>query len=388
MTTRFAHDVQHEDVVDVVGIEEALRGWSCFESGHVFDARQMFQAEQDELRLWAMCSGNHPKPYYVSVSLNDGHVTHSSCSCPEGRECKHVAALLYLWIHDPEVFEGVDDWHLDIALWTKERLLAMIFAVAHQSVEIEALLQAEAQGAQIFSSENVQDTVDSIRFAPVWKIPELADELAEQGYEEQAVMLVRERIGEARSGLLVDWLIEHYEWVSDYASALTWARRRLDEVPRAPYYATVWSIAQRLGAWGELRPMLFARLGRANFLESIKALLLEGRFAEALAVYDGGLQQGKDVSDATKLRLAEIAETIDPDRAVALYSALIDGLIERRTRDYYRMAANLLARVEALYGALGRRGEWRLMFGEFIASYPRRPALFEELERVNLLEID
>jgi len=388
MTTKITFFVEHNDVVDIVGIEDALRGWSCFENGYITDPRKKFQAEQRDMQIWARCADSNPKSYHVSVALNHGQVTDCRCTCSDAGACKHVAALLYTWIHDPDIFETAEDWRTEIALWSRERLLDAIFAVAQQSAEAEALLQAEVDDWNLFSFDNIQDAVDGMRTAPLWKVPALADELVEEGYEEQAVLLLTERLGGERSGILVDWLIEHYERVSDYVSALTWARRRLDDIASAPYYATVWSIGQRLGVWAELRPVLLARLRRANFQEFIKVLLLEGRAAEALDAYDEGMEQGETVSDATRLRLAEIAESINPERAVALYAALVSGLIERRTREYYRMAATLLTRVESLYGELGQQSEWQLMFVDFVSKYPRRPVLFEELERVNLLEFD
>lgn len=388
MATRFASLVQHEDVADVVGTEYALRGWEYFENGHVFDTRQIFQVEQERLQLWALCAGSQSEPYQVSIFLNNTPPVRSRCTCPIGSGCKHVAAVLYAWIHEPGIFEAAQDWRARITLWSKERLLGVIFSIAEQSSRMEAFLQEEVEGWSHSPVDILQEAADTMRSAPLWEMPGLADELVEQGYGEHAVMLITERLGEGRSGVLVDWLIEHYERLNDYSSALMWARRRLDDIPKASYYATVWSVAQRLDVWSALRPALLARLKRADYVEYLKVLLLERRVGEAFEAYEEGLLQGEHFPDAIRLNLAEAVEDSDPTRALELYRTLVGGLIERRTREYYRMAAHVLARVESLYSRLGRTEEWQQVFDEFMASYPRRPALIQELERANLLGME
>src|SRR5262245_38798024 len=72
--------------------------------GAVFDARR----EGDTLK--ARCEGSSGGPYRVEATLAGGRVVEADCSCPVGGggSCKHVAAVLLAWLHDPGDFREVE----------------------------------------------------------------------------------------------------------------------------------------------------------------------------------------------------------------------------------------------------------------------------------------
>ncbi|MCA9918189.1 MAG: SWIM zinc finger family protein [Anaerolineales bacterium] len=60
--------------------------------------------------LKAKCWGSMPQPYHVWVQLGVNDIDSGECSCPvgDGGYCKHVAALLLMWLHKPDSFQEVE----------------------------------------------------------------------------------------------------------------------------------------------------------------------------------------------------------------------------------------------------------------------------------------
>jgi uncharacterized Zn finger protein len=57
------------------------------------------------LVLKARCQGSSAQPYRVAATLGpSGGIAASTCSCPVGGRCKHVAALLLAWLAAPDAF--------------------------------------------------------------------------------------------------------------------------------------------------------------------------------------------------------------------------------------------------------------------------------------------
>lgn len=94
------------------------------------------------VELKARCVGSATQPYRVAARLNaSGGIAASSCSCPVGGRCKHVAALLLAWISEPEAFLEVEP--LDTALERRDKaeLIALIRQMIARHPELETLLE-------------------------------------------------------------------------------------------------------------------------------------------------------------------------------------------------------------------------------------------------------
>src|SRR5690606_34860631 len=139
-----------------------------------------------------------------------------------------------------------------------------------------------------------------------------ADLLVEHGEEARAVLLVRERIGESYMGSLAGWLVDFYGSRGHYSEALEWARRRLQNNRTADHYLAARHYARKLGVWSSQRPALLKLLARSSPDEHIKALLGEGLFDRAAAVWQEYVEAGQPLANATTLRLAEQAERRRP----------------------------------------------------------------------------
>ena len=57
--------------------------------------------------IMAECKGTLPEDYYIRVDLRDGNFV-ASCTCPYALGyCKHIASVMYAWLHKPEMFKDL-----------------------------------------------------------------------------------------------------------------------------------------------------------------------------------------------------------------------------------------------------------------------------------------
>lgn len=100
-----------EEAVRALATEESfLRGRQYARSGAV--AGLVRRGD----RLTAQVEGSGLAPYDVAITLYDGGVTATRCSCPYdwGGACKHVVAVLLKFIAEPgRVAERLVAWHLN-----------------------------------------------------------------------------------------------------------------------------------------------------------------------------------------------------------------------------------------------------------------------------------
>ncbi|MEZ4606982.1 MAG: SWIM zinc finger family protein [Deinococcales bacterium] len=88
---------------------------------------------------------------------------HARCSCPVGSgSCKHIAALLYAWVHLPEQFQELLAQELDEQLkhYSKEALIKLVLRMIEAHPELEGYLVTQAPSQQ-FNPDILQRQVDS-----------------------------------------------------------------------------------------------------------------------------------------------------------------------------------------------------------------------------------
>ena len=92
--------------------------------------------------LKAKCWGSMPHPYHVWVQLGADSIVAGECSCPvgSGGHCKHVAALLFTWLHDPGSFQEVEPLAEALSQRKKEDLILLIRQMIARYPELEELL--------------------------------------------------------------------------------------------------------------------------------------------------------------------------------------------------------------------------------------------------------
>ena len=117
-----------------VGAQSFERGMNYYRSGYISDGR----VSGDTIR--ARSEGQSGGPYRVSATISDGDILDSDCSCPIGGACKHVAAMLLLWINSPDEFGVAKDMHATLAKRSKEELLALVEHMLDIEPDLEDLL--------------------------------------------------------------------------------------------------------------------------------------------------------------------------------------------------------------------------------------------------------
>jgi hypothetical protein len=94
------------------------------------------------LELKARCVGSAAQPYRVTATLTaGGSVAASTCSCPVGGRCKHVAALLLAWLAAPDAFLEVEPLDASLERRDKAELIALIRQMLARHPELETLLE-------------------------------------------------------------------------------------------------------------------------------------------------------------------------------------------------------------------------------------------------------
>lgn len=119
------------------GAESVKRGRTYYKQGAVVDRTKTGKTVQ------AKCYGRMPAPYRLSVMLDNRKILASSCSCPVGGggRCKHMAALLLAWLHEPASFSEVESLTDVLESRSKESLVQLILQMIQKEPDLESLIR-------------------------------------------------------------------------------------------------------------------------------------------------------------------------------------------------------------------------------------------------------
>lgn len=128
-------------VRDWVGDHEIAKGRSYAESAVSGTVRV-----GDTLK--ASVQGTRDRPYKVRLTLRNGRVAGGDCSCPvgDGGRCKHAAAVLLVYLNEPERFAEVDDLDANLQARDKAELVALVKQMVRRAPDLEPLLAAPLPG--------------------------------------------------------------------------------------------------------------------------------------------------------------------------------------------------------------------------------------------------
>ena len=144
------------------------RGREYYEGGAIYDPA--WQAMPGGIVLMAYCEGSSAPSYRLRVELDAGGVRTASCTCPYdwGGDCKHIVALLLMYLHQPEEFNEQKSLSELLAGLEKDELLALLTRLVQSDPElydelelaIPAVKLAAQQktAAQFKSAETQQNT--------------------------------------------------------------------------------------------------------------------------------------------------------------------------------------------------------------------------------------
>ena len=94
--------------------------------------------------LSATCEGTDIDPYRVTVELMPTGIATTYCSCPYdwGGDCKHIAALLLTYVHEPDALLSLEPLFTTLAAKPKSELLQVISELLKHAPELVPIAQA------------------------------------------------------------------------------------------------------------------------------------------------------------------------------------------------------------------------------------------------------
>jgi hypothetical protein len=133
-------EISEFDVQTWVGARSFQKGYHYYEDETILNPRKRGK------RLIAECQGNQPTPYRVEIRLGPEGILEGSCTCTagEGGHCKHAAALLLTWLHEPEVFVEVPELEELLDSRSKDELIALIQQMVSRHPDLEQMLELSA----------------------------------------------------------------------------------------------------------------------------------------------------------------------------------------------------------------------------------------------------
>ncbi len=226
----------------------------------------------------------------------------------------------------------------------------------------------------------------------------VATALATQGDDQRAkaIQLVEDTLWETEGKLpgldqmFRDWLIEQYLLAGAGDKALALATTSFERHPNREGWDRLHEIAQHDSlpptTWTQVRQTALNHLQQTGNWYQVAGLLLdEGDLPGALAAYRhipsgyGYDNLGFSQSDLG-WRLAQAAESVAPDDAIAIYRKRAESLISRRKRDAYRDATAYLERIRDTLRRHGRETEWDEIITTLRTEFKTLRALREELD--------
>ncbi len=97
--------------------------------------------------LRAFCHGSSGSPYRVEATLlpagekSANTLASADCSCPRGGFCKHLVALLLIWLHQPECFVVRSGLMGRLSTKSREELLALLQQLMQRQPDIAPLVE-------------------------------------------------------------------------------------------------------------------------------------------------------------------------------------------------------------------------------------------------------
>jgi len=112
------------------------KGRDYYRSGAIYNSS--WQSMEGGIMLTAQCEGSSAPSYRLRVELDAGGVRSASCTCPYdwGGDCKHIVALLLMYLHKRDEFsehKGVVDLLADME---KDSLVALINRLVERNPDL------------------------------------------------------------------------------------------------------------------------------------------------------------------------------------------------------------------------------------------------------------
>jgi uncharacterized Zn finger protein len=112
------------------------KGLAYYKTGAIYNPSR--QSTPSGLVLTANCEGSSAPSYRLRAELDAGGVRTASCTCPYdwGGECKHLVALLLMYLHHPDKFTEQKSVSDLLSGLDKDALIAVIARLAEQNPDL------------------------------------------------------------------------------------------------------------------------------------------------------------------------------------------------------------------------------------------------------------
>jgi hypothetical protein len=303
----------------------------------------------------------------------------------------HATDEEWKWI-EARVKQAIEALKSPYSDWSQEALvgfLAQRFAAEEQDAKVDDLIfemgtprqQAFLLVQQGRFAEAVAIAQDHFSDLP-GLVTQFADALVEAGGGQAARAYIVGLLDTRGGSTYLSWLAHYAEQQGELTTALDWWRQSIRQAPSFRTYLTIRDVAQRLGMWDQTRRDLLAEFETNQAWHILIEIALDEEDVpwalELLPKLRGWY------SSDLELRVAQAAETNYPQAALDIYRRRAESLINRRGRDNYHTAAELLTRVRKLYRQQDAADAWQQYLAALREDHKRLPALQDELNKAGL----
>lgn len=113
------------------------RGESLYERGAIF-----LPTRRDNV-ISAQCVGTYSDYYHVSAAFDEAGELTTDCACPYdwGGDCKHIIALLLVYLHEPERFRASAGLREELMTLDQEDLVDIIEQMAARYLGLDDIIE-------------------------------------------------------------------------------------------------------------------------------------------------------------------------------------------------------------------------------------------------------
>ena len=152
------HSFPEKQIRERASEQSFQKGQAYYKSGAISSPAR--QTTPGGVTLTAQCEGSSAPSYRLHVELDGGGVRSASCTCPYdwGGDCKHIVALLLMYIRQPDEFLEQKSVNELLAGMEKDALMALILRLVERDPDLYDVLELVIPAAKITTQLTSLDT--------------------------------------------------------------------------------------------------------------------------------------------------------------------------------------------------------------------------------------
>jgi uncharacterized Zn finger protein len=188
------------------------KGLAYYKSDAIYNPAR--QATSGGVTLTAQCEGSSAPSYRLHLELDGGGVRSASCTCPYdwGGDCKHIVALLLMYIHQPDEFSEQQSMKELLVGLEKDELVALILRLVERDPGLYDVLGLAIPAVQV-----------SGQAKSLGKAEKRQTQVSEQTYRKQISRILKQAY---RGDYYDDW--NEPEYIGDLEEVLDTGVKFLD----------------------------------------------------------------------------------------------------------------------------------------------------------------